>query len=96
MKDPNYFIPDRGFTLPIGEDGFTIYYYAIIIVCGIILATALILLELVTTENFGVPLMAPFSPVLPRDLKDSIVKSPLRSLRMRPAVFNGPDRRRMK
>ena len=63
---------------------------------GIILATALILLELVTTENFGVPLMAPFSPILPRDLKDSIVKSPLRSLRMRPAVFNGPNRRRMK
>lgn len=39
MNDPNYFIPDRGFTLPIGENGFTIYYYAIMIVIGIILAT---------------------------------------------------------
>ena len=42
MKDPNYFIPDRGFTLPIGEDGFTIYYYAIMIVAGIILATVVV------------------------------------------------------
>lgn len=44
MNDPNYFIPDRGFTLPIGENGFTIYYYAIMIVIGIILATVTVYL----------------------------------------------------
>ena len=42
MRDPNYFIPDRGFTLPIGEDGFTIYYYAIMSVLGSILATVVV------------------------------------------------------
>ncbi len=43
MNEPNYFIPPRGFTIPIG-DGFTIYYYAIMIVCGIILATVVVAL----------------------------------------------------
>ena len=41
MNEPNYWIPPRGFTIPIG-DGFTIYYYAIMIVCGIILATVVV------------------------------------------------------
>ena len=35
MKEPNYFIPDRSFSV----FGFEIYYYAVCIVCGIILAT---------------------------------------------------------
>ena len=41
MTAPYYGIPPRGFTIPIG-DGFTIYYYAIMIVCGIILATVVV------------------------------------------------------
>ena len=41
MNQPNYYIPPRGFTIPIG-DGFTIYYYAIMIVCGIILAAVVV------------------------------------------------------
>ena len=41
MNEPNYWIPPRGFTIPIG-DGFTIYYNAIMIVCGIILATVVV------------------------------------------------------
>ncbi len=35
MKEPNYFIPDRSFSI----FGFDIYYYAVCIVSGIILAT---------------------------------------------------------
>ncbi len=35
MKDPNYYIPNRSFSI----FGFEIYYYAVCIVCGIILAT---------------------------------------------------------
>ncbi len=63
---------------------------------GIVLATAFLLLELVTTENYGVPLMAPFSPMLPRDMKDGVVKFGLRSLKTRPAVLKSPNKRRMK
>ena len=63
---------------------------------GIVLATAFLLLELVTTENYGVPLMAPFSPMLPRDMKDGVVKFGLRSLKTRPTVLNSPNKRRMK
>ena len=63
---------------------------------GIVLATAFLLLELVTTENYGVPLMAPFSPMLPRDMKDGVVKFGLCSLKRRPTVLNSPNKRRMK
>ena len=63
---------------------------------GIVLATAFLLLELVTTENYGVPLMAPFSPMLPRDMKDGVVKFGVRSLKTRPTVLKSPNKRRMK
>ncbi len=63
---------------------------------GIVLATAFLLLELVTTENYGVPLMSPFAPASPRDMKDSIVKCGLRTLKMRPRALMSPNKRRMK
>ncbi len=63
---------------------------------GIILATAFVLVYLVTTVNFGVPLVAPFAPLSGRELKDSLVKFNLRSLKIRPQVLKSPNKRRMK
>ena len=63
---------------------------------GILLLTAFGLVYLVSTENFGVPLAAPFSPLVRRDLRDALVKSNLHSLKTRPASLNGPNKRRMK
>ena len=63
---------------------------------GILLATAAVLYELTATENFGVPLMAPFAPADPHDMKDSIVKFSLRSLKERPHALLSPNKRRMK
>ncbi len=63
---------------------------------GIILATGFMLLYLVTTENYGVPLLSPFSPMVGRDLRDSVVKYNLGSLKLRPATLGSPNRRRMK
>ena len=62
---------------------------------GIILATAFLLLELTATENYGVPLLSPFAPARPRDMKDSIVKFGLRSLKLRPKTLMSPNKRRM-
>ena len=62
---------------------------------GIILVTAFVILYLVTTENCGVPLVAPFSPVIGRDLKDSLVKYNLGSLKKRPKTLKSPNRRRL-
>ena len=62
---------------------------------GIILATAFVILYLVTTENFGAPLVAPFAPVMGRDLRDSIVKYNLGSLDKRPKTLKSPNSRRL-
>ncbi len=63
---------------------------------GIILATAFIILYLVTTENFGVPLLAPFAPMIGRDLRDSVVKYNLGSLKLRPESIGSKNKRRLK
>ena len=63
---------------------------------GIILATAFILLYLVTAENFGVPVLAPFSPMVGRDLRDSLVKYNLGSLETRPRTLQSENKRRLK
>ena len=63
---------------------------------GIILLTAFCLLYLVTTENFGTPVLAPFSPMVGRDLRDSLVKYNLGSLEMRPRTLKSPNKRRLK
>ena len=63
---------------------------------GIVLLSALVTVALTTTENYGVPLTAPFAPWIARDLKDSLIKSHLLSLEMRPAVLKSPNKRRLK
>ncbi len=62
---------------------------------GIILATAFMLLYLVTTENFQTPLLAPFSPVVGKDLRDSLIKYNLGSLKTRPKTLHSPNKRRL-
>ena len=61
-----------------------------------VLLSALVTVALTTTENYGVPLTAPFAPWIARDLKDSLIKSHLLSLEMRPAVLKSPNKRRLK
>ncbi len=63
---------------------------------GILLVTAFVLLYLVTTENFGTPVLAPFSPLIRRDLRDSLIKYNLGSLDMRPKTLQSPNKRRLK
>lgn len=63
---------------------------------GIILATAFILFYLVTAENYGTPVLAPFSPLIGRDLRDSLVKYNLGSLDKRPRSIGSKNKRRLK
>ncbi len=62
---------------------------------GIILTTGFMLLYLVTTENFSTPLLAPFSPMIGRDLRDSVLKYDLGSLETRPRAMRSPNKRRL-
>ncbi len=63
---------------------------------GVLLLTALILIDLVTSDAYGCPPLAPFSPLVKKDLKDSVLKAPLANMRERPAVFGTKNKTRLK
>ena len=63
---------------------------------GIVFFTAFLICYLVSEQSYGVPLMAPFAPLIKGDLYDSIVKSNLFVLKKRPNVFKAKNKVRIK
>ena len=63
---------------------------------GIILLSAFVLIYLVSTENYGVPLAAPFAPFIRRDLRDALMKYNLISLKERSQTIGSPNKRRQR
>ena len=62
---------------------------------GIVLFSAFLICYLVSEQCYGVPLIAPFAPLVKNDLKDSMVKSNLYSLKNRPEVFKTKNKVRL-
>lgn len=62
---------------------------------GIVLLTAFTLVYLVGDDAFGAPLLAPFSPLLPSDLRDSVIKYNMENLSKRPAFLHSPNKTRL-
>ncbi len=62
---------------------------------GVTLLIALLLYYLTAAGDYGVPLLAPFAPLVGRDLKDSLFKAPLGDLGKRPAVFHTKNETRL-
>ena len=63
---------------------------------GIILLSAFLLYYLITTDSFGAPILAPFSPLNRHDLRDSIVKYNMRALTTRPKLLSSPNKTRLR
>jgi len=63
---------------------------------GIILLTAFIIYYLCNTDSFGTPVLAPFSPLVRHDLRDSVIKYNMNALTMRPQTLKSKNKRRMK
>ena len=63
---------------------------------GVLLLTALLLYYLVSSDAYGCPMLAPFSPLVKRDLKDSLFKAPMFDLDKRPKTFGSENETRMK
>lgn len=63
---------------------------------GITLAVAFTLYYLITADSFGMPPLAPFSPLTTSDLKDSVVKYDLFALPKRPSIFKSKNKTRLK
>ncbi|MGN0824090.1 MAG: spore germination protein [Candidatus Coproplasma sp.] len=63
---------------------------------GIVLLTAYILSYLCTEQDYGVPLLAPYAPLITRDMADSLYKANLSALPKRPKVLGSPNKTRFK
>ena len=62
---------------------------------GVVLFIAFLLYYLTTADAFGAPPLAPFAPLIKRDMKDSLLKADAYSLALRPAVLKPKNRRRL-
>ena len=63
---------------------------------GLTLAVGFVLYYMITADNFNTPLLAPFAPLTPHDLKDAIAKYELTELSTRPLIFRSKNRTRLK
>ncbi len=63
---------------------------------GIVLCFAFVAYYLITADSFGSPPLAPFSPLISHDLKDTIVKYDMLSLPERPRVIDSKNKTRLK
>jgi len=64
-------------------------------VYGLIIAVAFLVIYLTTAESFSAPLLAPFSPLIKKDLKDSFYKGFLTEENSRPASLGNKNKRRI-
>lgn len=62
---------------------------------GIVLLIAFLIYYLISSDAFGMPPLAPFAPFVAHDLKDSLVKYNLQSLKTRPVSYRSPNRVRL-
>lgn len=63
---------------------------------GIVILCAYLICYLVSEQSYGVPLVAPFAPLVKSDLYDSLVKANMYTLETRPQVFETKERVRLK
>ncbi|OEF98671.1 Ger(x)C family spore germination protein [Desulfuribacillus alkaliarsenatis] len=61
---------------------------------GIILGGMVVLIHLCSLRSYGVPYMAPFAPLIKEGLKDSVVRAPWWSMKLRPQIINWRKQRR--
>ena len=63
---------------------------------GAILTINFIIIYLCGLENFGVPVLAPFAPLITKDLKDTLYLGYLQEMEYRPETFSPKNKRRLR
>ena len=63
---------------------------------GIVLLAAFVLYYLLTADAYGTPPLAPFSPLIAGDLRDTVVKYDMQKLTRRPAFLRSENKTRMR
>ena len=62
---------------------------------GIVLFCAFLLYYLLSSDSFGTPILAPFSPLISRDLRDTAIKYDLFRLKRRPKILQSENETRL-
>ena len=62
---------------------------------GIVLLSAFLLVYLVSCDSYGTPLLAPFSPLIRGDLRDTFVKYGMETLSKRPEILRSENKTRL-
>lgn len=89
------------YTVPELEQTFSIIRFIMLMIAGsfggfgLIVALAVLIIYLVSFETFKTPLIAPFSPLITKDLKDTFYKGLLIEQQMRPLSLKNKNKRRM-
>ena len=63
---------------------------------GVILLASFILIYLCSLDNFGVPFLAPYAPLVNGDLKDGLYMDFLTNMKKRPSTFGSKNKTRMR
>lgn len=90
------------YTAPELEKPFSVIRLVFLLVAGavggygMLLVIAALLVYLASFENFGVPILAPYAPFIPHDLKDGFIKNFIFVSSERPEVLGSPNKTRMK
>lgn len=89
------------YTVPELEQTFSILRFLFLVIggsfgaFGLVVASAVLLIYLVSFENYKTPLLAPFSPLITKDLKDGIYKGFLIEQSIRPLSLKNANKRRI-
>ena len=90
------------YTVPELEQTFSVLRFTFLIIggsfgaFGLIVASCVLLIYLVSFENYRTPLLAPFSPLITKDLKDGIYKGFMIEQSIRPLSLKNANKRRIK
>ncbi|MTI82963.1 MAG: spore germination protein [Firmicutes bacterium] len=63
---------------------------------GLISGIIVMVVHMASLRSFGVPYLEPFAPIVPGDLKDSVVRAPWWAIKKRPHLMGQNDPRRAK
>lgn len=63
-------------------------------IIGIVTMTALTLVHLTSMESLGQPYFQPFAPLVPKDLKDTVLRLPYKTMQKRPAISKTRNKNR--
>ena len=89
------------YTVPELEKTFSLIRFVLLLIggsigiYGLVLSILVMIIYLVSFENYNTPLMAPFSPLVKHDLKDSIYKGLLTEQSIRPFSLRSKNKRRI-